>query len=119
MELINWKLEQISREATKERKLAESDIEDEEKQKAFDIIFKPNQTSSEETFDCLNSATSLPESAATLEKGKGKKYKIEAKRNNVAATKFLLQEVLGKCVIPITTILLVFVYIVAVLALCV
>ena len=117
--MINWKLEQISREAQKERKLAETDIVDEEKQKVFDIMFKLNQTSSDETFDCLNSATSLPKSAAALQKGKGKAYQIEARRNKVAATKFLLQDVLGKYVIPITTILLVFVYIVAVLALCV
>ena len=102
-----------------ERKLAETDIVDEEKQKVFDIMFKLNQTSSEEAFDCLKSATSLTESAETLQKGKGKQYKIEAKRNKMAATKFLLQDVLGKYVIPISTILLVLVYIVAVLAVCV
>ena len=108
----------MNKVAKKEKKLAESDIEDEEKQKVFEIMFKLNQTSSEETFDFPNSATSSSGSASTLEKGKAKKYKIHTKRNKVAATKFLLQDVLGKCVIPITTILLVFVYLIAVLVLC-
>lgn len=83
-------------------------------------MFKLEQ-SSEDAFDRIKSAKSTnssSDSAATMEKGKGPKYTINQKRNKVAATKFLLQDVLAKCVIPIATAVLLLIYLILVLAVC-
>ena len=122
IELVNWKLDQLNRMSQKEKKVLESNIEEEEKQRVFEIMFKLDQ-SCDGDFDRIKSSKSSEssDSAAIMEKGKGKKYQkdtISERRKKVAATKFLLQDVLGKCVIPIGTAGLLIIYLVVVLAQC-
>ena len=119
IELVNWKLEQVNRLAQKEKKVLESDIEEEEKQKVFEIMFKLEQ-SSDDDFDGIKSAKSTKSSGsvAAMEKGKGQKYTINQRKKKVEATKFILQDVLGKCIIPLGTAGLLLLYLIVVLASC-
>ena len=97
----------------------EGEIKFEERQKAFDLMFKLNDSSSD--FDRIQSASSRPttsHSVAPLAEKNTKRYTIEAKRKKVATTKYWLQDVLGKTIIPGTTIALLVVYFFVVLVQC-
>ena len=109
----------MNKVAKKERKLTEGDMDDEEKQKVFEIMFKLDYTSVDPNFDRIHSATGSAASDATLIKGNGRKYTIQQKRNRVAATKFFMRNVLGLFVIPTLTVLLFMVYIIVALSSCI
>ena len=90
-------------------------MDDEEKQKVFEIMFKLETTSSEENCDRLNSAKSASSlSIVPCNDEKGKKYSTHTKRNKIAATKYFLQEVLGKKIVPIASFIMLILYILAV-----
>ena len=117
MELLNWKLEQMDRVAKKEKVLVDNDVlNDQEKQKVFEIMFKLDEASDDPPFDKPNSSANSASSAVTIEK-----QKIATRRtkiNKLAATKHFMQNVLGKVVIPAGTVALILFYIIAVLAKC-
>merc|ERR1712062_950317 len=113
IELINWKLEQLESLAEKEQKEMDSEIKFEERQKAFDLMFKLNESSTD--FDRIQSASSRPttsRSVAPFDDKIAQKYSNEAKRKKVATTKFWLQD------IPGTTIALLVLYMFVVIIQC-
>ena len=117
--MINWKLEQINALAEKEEKAWEDNQEREQKQTAFDMMFKLDATSTDD-FDRIKSAASNATRPGTVKPigGRGQKYSLEQRRKKVAATKFLLQDLLGKWIIPISTCFLLVLYIIVVIAQC-
>ena len=119
IELINWKLEQLNDLADKELKELDTDIKFDDRQKAFDLMFKFDDNAG--YFDQIQSVSSRPttsHSVATLAHKNAKRYTIEAKRKKVATTKYWLQDVLGKTIIPGTTIVLLVLYFFVVLIQC-
>jgi len=48
----------------------------------------------------------------------GQKYSVNNKRKKVAATKFMLQDILGKKIVPITTAVLLVLYFITVIVQC-
>ena len=119
-ELINWKLEQLNNMVEKEEKELETDLDKEQKQTAFDLMFKLDQTSTDD-FDRIKSAASIKSSGNAVSpavNGRSQKYALEQRRKKVAATKFILQDLLGKWIIPITTTFLLFLYMIVVLVQC-
>ena len=105
--------------AEKEQKEMDTEIKFEERQKAFDLMFKLNDSSSD--FDRIQSASSRPttsRSVAPIDDRNAQKYSNEAKRKKVAATKFWLQDILGKTIIPVTTIALLVLYMFVVIIQC-
>ena len=104
----------------KEEKELETDLDKEQKQTAFDLMFKLDQTSTG-NFDRINSAASVKSSANAVSpavKGRAKKYTLDQRIKKVAATKFILQDLLGKMIIPITTTFLLFLYLIVVIVQC-
>ena len=119
IELINWKLEQLNDLADKEQKELDTDIKFDDRQKAFDLMFKFDDNTGH--FDQIQSESSRPttsHSVAPLARKNAKRYTIEAKRKKVATTKYWLQDVLGKTIIPGTTIALLVLYFFVVLIQC-
>ena len=105
--------------ADKELRDLDTDIKLDDKQKAFDLMFKFDDSAG--YFNQIQSAPSRPttsHSVAPLAGKNIKRYAIEAKRKKVAATKYWLQDVLGKTIIPGTTIALLVVYFFVVLIRC-
>ena len=105
--------------ADKEQKELGTDIKFDDRQKAFDLMFKFDDAAG--YFDQIQSASSRPitsHSVATLAGKTTKRYTIEAKRKKVATTKYWLQGVLGKTIIPVTTIALIVFYFFVVLIRC-
>ena len=97
----------------------ESDIKFEERKNAFDLMFKLSDSSTD--FDRIQSASSRPatsRSVAPFDDKNAQKYSIEAKRKKVATTKFWLQDILGKTLIPGTTIALLVLYMFVVIIQC-
>ena len=104
----------------KEEQELETDLDKEQKQTAFDLMFKLDQTSTDD-FDRIKSAASIKSSGNAVSpavKGRSQKYALEQRRKKVAATKFILQDLLGKWIIPITTTFLLFLYMIVVLVQC-
>ena len=115
-------MEQLNNLEEKEKKELESDINLEEKQRVFELMFQPDQTAEVE-FDRINSASStrvkvIADSDNSTVKRKGKKYAVHDRKTKVERTKFLLQDVLGKCVIPVTTAVLLLLYLIVVVVKC-
>ena len=107
--------------AEKEEKALESDMEREQKQNAFDLMFKLDQTStsSADDFDRIKSAASTKSNAVSpAVTSRSQKYSLEQRIKKVAATKFILQDLLGKWIIPITTTVLLFLYLIVVVVQC-
>ena len=103
----------------KEQKGLDTDIEFDDRQKAFDLMFKFDDNTGH--FNQIQSESSRPttsHSVAPLARKNAKRYTIEAKRKKVAITKYWLQDVLGKTIIPGTTIALLVVYFFVVLIRC-
>ena len=97
----------------------DTDIKFDDRQKAFDLMFKFNDDGG--YFDQIQSASSRPttsHSVAPLQDKNIRRYTIEARRKKVATTKYWLQDVLGKTIIPGTTIALLVVYFFVVLIQC-
>ena len=115
-------MEQLNNLEDEEKKELESDIDREEKQRVFELMFKLDQTSEVE-IDRNNSASSTKVSVITDSdnsnvKGKGQKYAVQDRKRKVERTKFLLQDILGKCVIPVTTAILLLLYLIVVVVTC-
>ena len=113
-------MEQLNKLEDEEKKELESDIDREEKQKVFELMFQLDQPTE---FDRNNSASStrvapIADSSNSTVKGKGKKYVVQDRLRKVERTKFLLQDVLGKFVIPVTTAVLLFLYLIVVVVRC-
>ena len=105
--------------AYKEQKELDADIKCDDRQKAFDLMFKFDESAG--YFDQIQSASSRPTTSHSVSPLQGKnikRYTIEAKRKKVATTKYWLQDVLGKTIIPGTTIALLVVYFFVVLIQC-
>ena len=112
-------MEQLNGVAVKEKKELDTDIKFDDRQKAFDLMFKFEDSASH--FDQFQSASSRPttsHSVAPLAEKNTKRYAIETKRKKVATTKYWLQDVLGKTIIPGTTIALLTLYFFVVLIQC-
>ena len=117
--MINWKLDQLNDLADKEQKELGTGIEFDDRQKAFDLMFKFDDSAG--YFDQIQSASSRPTTSHSVSPLQGKnikRYTIEARRKKVATTKYWLQDVLGKTIIPGTTIALLVVYFFVVLIRC-
>ena len=97
----------------------EDNLEREQKQTAFDIMFKLEGTTTDD-FDRIKSAASKSSRPGTVKpvSGRGQKYSLEQRRRKVAATKFILQDLLGKWIIPISTCVLLVLYLIVVVAQC-
>ena len=105
--------------ADKEQKELDTEIEFDDRQKAFDLMFKFDESA--EYFDEIQSASSRPttsRSVAPFDDKNAQKYSNEAKRKKVATTKFWLQDILGKTLIPGTTIALLVLYMFVVIIQC-
>ena len=115
VELLNWKLEQLEMVANKEKKVPKIDeLNGKEKQKMFEIVFKPDETSGSSLSDMsLNSSINSSASAVTIEK-----QNITTKFDKLMAAKHFMQNVLGKFIIPVATLSLIVLYFIAVLAHC-
>ena len=105
--------------ADKEQKELDTEIEFDDRQKAFDLMFKFDDSAG--YFDQIQSASSRPTTSNSVAPLAGKNTKrcaIETKRKKVATTKYWIQDVLGKTIIPGTTIALLVVYFFVVLIRC-
>ena len=105
--------------ADKEQEESDTEIKIDDRQKAFDLMFKFDDSAG--YFDQIQSSSSRPttsHSVAPLQDKNIKRYTIEARRKKVATTKYWLQDVLGKTIIPGTTIALLVVYFFVVLIQC-
>ena len=73
-----------------------------------------------DNFDRIKSAASTKSSNSVTPEtnGCGQKYSVNTKRNKVAATKFMLQDILGKKIVPITTAVLLVLYFITVIVQC-
>jgi hypothetical protein len=100
----------------------EDDNELEKKQKAFEIMFTLDQPA-EDQFSRFNSASSTKitvtaDSEDSTVNEKSRKCTIQDRKKKVERTKFLLQEILGKLVIPVTSVVLVFLYLIVAIVKC-
>ena len=118
--MINWKLEQIIALEEKEEKAYEDNLEREQKQIVFDMVFKLDETTTTDYFDRIKSAASNVSRPGTVLpiNESGQKNSLEERRRKVAATKFILQVLLGKWIIPMSSCVLLVLYFTVVIEQC-
>lgn len=79
-------------------------------------MFKPEDTARGE-FDRIKSASSASiasDSEKAVVNGKGKMFAVLDRKNKVQATNFVLQDILGKFLITVTTAILLLLYLIVV-----
>ena len=94
----------------------------EKKQKAFEIMFTLDQPP-EDQGERVNSASSTrvtvtADSDNSSVNENSRKYTIQDRRKKVERTKFLLQDIIGQFVIPVTSVALLFLYLIVAIVQC-
>ena len=100
----------------------EDNADKEKKQRAFEIMFSADQPAEQEG-DRINSACSTKITVTTdsdnsTENGNSQINTIQDRKVKVERTKFLLQDIIGQFVIPVTTVALLFLYLIVVIMQC-
>ena len=107
-------MDQMDKKLEDDQETLEDEIEEEEKQKVFDVLFKVDATIEKNDLR-VDSASPAVIKAKSNNK---KLIEIQKKRDKIEYTKYFLQTLVGKIIVPVGTLALMIIYVIALFSTC-
>ena len=107
-------MDEMDKKLEEEQETIEDEIEEEEKQKVFDVIFEVDGTIEKNDIR-VNSASPA---VIAAKKANKKLIAVQKKRDKIEYTKYFLQTLVGKVMVPVGTLALMIIYVIVLFATC-
>ena len=107
-------MDQMDKKLEDDQETLEDEIEEEEKQKVFDVLFKVDATIEKND---LRVDSASPEVIKAKSNNK-KLIEIQKKRDKIEYTKYFLQTLVGKIIVPVGTLALMIIYVIVLFSTC-
>ena len=107
-------MDEMDKKLEDEQETIEDEIEEEEKQKVFDVVFEIDGTIEKNDIRVDSASPAV----IAAKKANKKLIAVQKERDKIAYTKYFLQTLVGKVMVPVGTLALMIIYVIALFATC-